>query len=436
MSLTVDCKNLKGSIDIPYSKSLVHRYLFACFLSGEYEIIKNFSDMTNEGYRTFGADKLNTEQNGYQIPDDIKATLDCLLELSQRKTDAVLRCSESGTTFRFVLALVAALGTRAEIIISGSLVNRPIQEFIDELNKHGANIILKETNSDETVYQVSGKLKSGEYNLPGNISSQFISALLLTLPILDGDSEIKIHDKVESFPYINLTLNTLENFNIDYEHTEENNFIIRGNQKYLYSEDCKYILEGDWSAASIWYVANKILGNTLTINGVDESSEQADVMIVDLLDIVDDLEVFVSINDCPDLAPAITLWALSRNAKTTITDTERLKLKESNRQKSIVGLVKSIGFNIKIIDNNIVIVNKSSISKTNSFISTNKSPISNNKISQINCSSKDHRIIILASFLSLFTEDAVNIEYPEYVNKSYPNFFEEIERLGGKVSWN
>ena len=378
---------------MPCSKSLAHRYMLASFLAGEIDAVKDFDAYC----------------------DDLAVTKDCLLKLLNN--NVIINCHESGTSFRLLMAVIPALGKTAEIKIADSLAKRPISELLDVLNQHGAKI----SKADANTYQISGKLQAGKYEIPGNVSSQYISALLFALPLLEGDSELIITGKLESRPYVDLTLQMLDTFGIDYLEFD-NGFKIYGNQEYKYSNETKESLEGDWSLGAMWLVASSLTDNNIYVLGLNEDSNQADAMIQDLLEIDDDLDVFVSIQDCPDLAPAIALWALSRNANTTITDVARLKLKESNRLDAIVSVLTELGANIEQKDDTIFITG------TNN----QNLPGSDKTIDTYN----DHRIVMLAALCSVITDKPIIIDSPESVNKSYPNFFNDLEELGGKIEWN
>ena len=368
MSIKVNCKNLSGDITVPYSKSLSHRYMLAAFLSGKIDLIESFDAYC----------------------EDLAVTKECLLKLSNNERE--IDCKESGTTFRFLMAVLPALGINAKIHISNSLAKRPITELIDCLNQHGAEI----AKLDENDYQIAGKLQPGVYEIPGNITSQYISALLFAQFAMNSEIEIKVNGEIESKPYVDLTIQTL-----------------KGEPSPL---------EGDWSLGAMWLAISKILGGSINVVGLNEDSEQADAVFQDLLDIDDDLDVIVSVQDCPDLAPSIALWAIGRDADTTITDAGRLKLKESDRLNAIVSVLTDLGAKIKSQDDRIEIVGN------NHKIL----PGSDKAINAFN----DHRIVMLAALCSAITEKPVTIDSPESVSKSYPNFFKEIEKLGGKIEWN
>lgn len=399
MSLTVDCKNLSGKINVPYSKSMAHRYLIASFLSGNYDAIKKF-DETN-------------------ISDDVLATKECLLSLISNSSPFMLNCNESGTTLRIIISIIAALGINAEIKTVGTLASRPMDALVNVLREHGAIIEIHE-NTEGRTYSVSGKINPGEYSISGEISSQYISSLLFALPLLGGESIIKIEGEIASKPYIDLTLKTLEEFNIEIKPSR-NNFVISSNQRYIYPTNATELLEGDWSQGAIWLSANSHL-NTIEVLGLDEDSLQPDAFIQDVLEIEDDLDVIVSAKDCPDLVPAISLWALPRSGKTTITELNRLKYKESDRLSSLHEIIESLGGNAEIVDDNLIIVGSNG-------------KLLHPKIQLIN-TYNDHRMVMFASLASVVTDGSVTIDSPESVAKSYPNFFEEIKRLGGILRWN
>lgn len=384
MSLTIDCKNLKGKVTVPYSKSMAHRYLLASFLSGNYDAVTKFNE-TN-------------------ISDDILATKRCLVALISGKQPAILNVAESGTTLRLLTSAVPALGLDAKFITSGNLTNRPMKELTDELARHISD----------------GKLQPGEYRLPGNVSSQYVSSLLFALPLLDGDSKLIINGELESKPYVDLTLQALELFGIDIK-TERNGYAVSGNQKYVYQDAAKSLLEGDWSHGAMWLATNSIL-NSIEVLGLDEDSLQADAFIQDILEIEDDLDVIVSAMDCPDLVPAIALWALARKGKTSITDIKRLKYKESDRLEALNEIINKLGGNAEMVDNNLIIVG----------LSKQKLHAPADPINTYN----DHRMVMFVSLASILTDGPITIDSPEAVNKSYPTFFSEIEKLGGILKWN
>ena len=195
MDVVITPSKLKGEIRAISSKSQAHRNLICSFLANE---------------------KLTLE--GLDVSADIKATFDCLNDLKNGRE--IINCRESGSTLRFLLPVILALGKNVKITGEGRLPERPLSPFIDELKAHGAKF-----SSEVLPFNLSGEIKSGIYTLPGNISSQFISGLLFALPILQGDSEIRIDGEIQSKAYIDLTIEALKNFDIKIEETENGYFI-------------------------------------------------------------------------------------------------------------------------------------------------------------------------------------------------------------------
>lgn len=377
-NILVDAHNLKGEIAIPYSKSMAHRFLVCAFTEGDEDVIRNF------------------EANSV----DVQATKDCLIALLENKD--TLDCKESGTTLRFMLPLVAALGKECKLVANGTLVGRPMQVFIDELNRHGATISSEVTNNGEQeVFSVSGKLEAGDYDIPGNISSQFISGLMLATSIVEGDSWVIMEDEVESTPYIEMTQYVINNYAM---------------------EKASRILEGDWSSGAMWLVASQLCDGNIIVNGLNEDSLQPDRVILDVFELGKKYKVEVSAKDCPDLTPAIALWACTRKGETTITDTERLKLKESDRQSAIKEILEQLGADIRV--NNDTILIKGTAGEK---LCGSSKPVNTRG---------DHRMVMMAALASIVTEQAVLIDNPDSVSKSYPDFFEDLAKLGGKVQWN
>ena len=260
MKVTVNGKNLKGTIGAIASKSMAHRYLICSALSDSVtgvrcETRSDDISVTAGCLRAMGAE-ISYSDGGYFIGKGKSV---------KRPT---LDCGESGSTLRFLLPVVAALGNGGAFVRGTRLQVRPIKALTAELVRHGCTV------SDEMTdpLRVGGKLLSGYYELPGDVSSQFISGLLFALPLCDGDSTLKINGKIESLPYIDMTLSALETFGIKIEKTDTGYFI-PGNQKYVSPGTAQ--VEGDWSGASFWLCAGA-LGADVTVTGLSESSLQGD----------------------------------------------------------------------------------------------------------------------------------------------------------------
>lgn len=397
-TITVDCSRLNGEVRVPMSKSILHRYLICNYIDGNYDDIENI------------------EAKAGRLSDDVIATKDCLMAIINN--DKELRCRESGTTLRFLMPLVAAMGYECELIAERSLVGRPMKEFIDELNRHGADISYsKSEDGSEERYSVKGKLTEGDYELPGNISSQYISGLMLASDLIDGDAWIIIEDGVASEPYIDMTAQVIKAYDM-------------GRQEML--------LEGDWSGGAMWVVANDLLGGRLKVNGLQPASLQGDSRIIDILNdfAIEQLiaeeygsrDLRIDASDWPDIVPAIALKAVAaalsedgHGLRTVITGAGRLKFKECNRLQAIAAILSKLGANIIAgNDGDSLIINRMTGSKI---------PGCDEAIDTYG----DHRMVMLAAMASIITEKPVKVDGYEAVAKSYPAFFEDIERMGGLV---
>ena len=373
---------------MPVSKSILHRYLVCAFIQGDYDAIRNIEDRA-----------------GF-LGDDVLATKDCLEKLIDAMPGAAtsieLNCRESGTTLRFMIPLAAAMGVKADIIAEGSLVGRPMKPFIDELNRHGASIEMTAA-SDTEIYHVSGELEPGDYDLPGDISSQFISGLMLASDLVEGDIWICIDDDLQSSSYVDMTDQMIHAYDMG-----------RADK----------LIEGDWSAGAMWVVANDLLGGKLRVNGLSANSIQGDKQIIGILNdfAIDEMmtdEMSIDVSDCPDLVPAIALRATYSPLVTTITNAGRLRLKESNRLVAVQTILAKLGADIRIGDDGESLVIKGSAGE--------KLPGTDEEIETFN----DHRMVMLAVMASILTARPVKVGGIESVSKSYPRFFEDIEALGG-----
>lgn len=381
--LSVDARQLNGEVRVPYSKSVAHRLMVCSFLAG-------------------GSLDIPTDS------DDLKATARCIAAIKEPGAGPIiLNCGECGTTLRFFKTLTRALGIKCQFQTYRWLSIRPIEELEQVLDAH----------------TVDGKLVAGDYEIPGDISSQYISGLLMALPILEGNSRIIVTGDIKSRPYIDMTIKIMSLYGVKVSFDEESNtFFVPGGQTYLMPSNPLKYLEGDWSNGAIWLVASYLREGLIKVNGLNGAAFQGDSFILDVLEIEDGYDAEISVADCPDLAPAIALWAACRSGDTAITDTERLKIKESDRQLAIVFILKQLGANIRLNRNTILISGTGGVKLpgTDQIIDTRD----------------DHRMVMMAAMASIISEQPVKIDNPIAVNKSYPGFFDEIARLGGKLVWN
>lgn len=407
MDIQISPAPISGSIEGIASKSFAHRALIcACLAKGKSEIKINTSSADIEAtlncLRNLGA---VIEQNG---------SVYSVTPINTISEKAVIDCGESGSTIRFLLPVICALGINAEIHGSGRLPERPLSPLKEELIRMGASI------SDVFPLNVSGRISAGEFTMRGDVSSQFVTGLLMALSYLGG-GKINLLPPVQSRPYIDITLQVLRTFGADIK--EENNtfYINSGNLK-----GCSFAVEADWSNAAF------PLCMGAEVAGLNPDSTQGDKAIIDVLrnmgaEIYENDGCFKadvsSLNGCrvdaadiPDAVPVIAAIAATANGETVIFNGERLRIKESDRIKTTCEMLRSLGADISETDDGMIIRGKKSLSggETPSF--------------------NDHRIAMAAAVAAVRCTGGVIIRNAEAVNKSYPAFFEDYNKLGGKAS--
>lgn len=405
MDIKIIPSQLKGTVSIPASKSILHRMLICSALSDGTSEISNIT-----------------------ISDDIKATAKALTAMGAKADisdrcalikgisdipeQASIDCRESGSTLRFIIPIVAALGISCEFFGHGKLPERPITPYIREFSSKG---ICFEYNNT-MPFNMSGKLKSGTFTIEGDISSQFITGLLFALPILDGDSEIVLSSPLQSVPYVNITLDCLRKHGIDITE-KNNNYYIKGNQKYLpYSGEA----EGDFSQAAFFLTANALGSDIETVN-LNDKSVQGDKKILEILSQIgynkynkSKLRAFsADVSNIPDLVPILAVLACFCDGTSELNNAARLRIKESDRLHSVTSVINSLGGCIEEYSDRLVIhpVEYLSGGKIDSF--------------------GDHRIVMSAAVASTRCREPVIICNAEAVQKSYPGFFDDFNNLGG-----
>ncbi len=370
---------------------------------------------------------------------DIAATIDCLKAMgtdisvcgdtitvkpNRFNTKATLDCGESGSTLRFLMPVVSALGIDTTIKGSGRLPERPISPLKEEMEKKGV-IFLTE---NQFPLHLNGQLAAGDYEIAGNISSQFITGLLFALPLLKGDSKIRLIPPVESRSYLNITVNALRKFGI--EITEgENLYIIKGNQKYI--SPSEITVDGDWSNSAFFLCAGALSEKGVTVTDLDVNSPQGDKAILNVLrqmgaDVhIDGTKITVKKNklnavtvdasDIPDLVPVISVVASACRGETRIINAGRLRIKESDRIKSVCEMITAVGGKVEETHDGMIIYGGEKL-----------------KDGLVH-GSNDHRIVMSASILSALCENDVTITDYKAVEKSYPHFFNDFNKMGGNA---
>lgn len=388
-----------GEVSAPPSKSFAHRYLIGSVLSCGKCVIKNIADS-----------------------DDISATLSCIEQLGGSVTkdgnivtviptnekqieNAVFDCKESGSTLRFFIPVVLATGAK-HCTFSGS--ERLLARGIKEYEKLFENSDVK-IKSDKKSIEVNGTLSAGNYEISGEVSSQYTTGMLFALSVLDGKSTLKITGNAESRAYVDMTIKVLKDFGADITETEKNFFEINGKGRLSPGE---FTVEGDWSNAAFLIALSSLVG-TISVSGLNENSVQGDRFCTAAFDALDGENAEIDLKDCPDLAPILFSYAAYKNGGKFI-NTRRLRVKESDRANVMAEELKKFGANVKVYENSV------EIEKTQL-----KPPI------VPLCGHNDHRIVMALSVLAAVF--GAEIDGAEAVNKSYPDFFLVIKKAGVNV---
>lgn len=399
MKIKILPSKTSGEVSAPPSKSFAHRYLIGSVLSRGKCVIKNIADS-----------------------DDISATLSCIEQLGGSVTkdgnivtviptnekqieNAVFDCKESGSTLRFFIPVVLATGAK-NCTFSGSerLLARGIKEY--EKLFENSDVTIK---SDEKSIEVNGTLSAGNYEISGEVSSQYTTGMLFALSVLSGKSTLKITGNAESRAYVDMTIKVLKDFGADIAEPEKNYFEINGKGRLSPGE---FTVEGDWSNAAFLIALSRLLG-TISVSGLNENSVQGDRFSSVAFDALDGENAEIDLKDCPDLAPILFAYAAYKNGGKFI-NTRRLRVKESDRANVMAEELKKFGANVKVYENSV------EIEKTQL-----KPPI------VPLCGHNDHRIVMALSALAAVF--GAEIDGAEAVNKSYPDFFRVIKKAGVNV---
>ena len=388
-----------GEVSAPPSKSFAHRYLIGSVLSCGKCVIKNIA-----------------------YSDDISATLSCIEQLGGSVTkdgnivtviptnekqieNAVFDCKESGSTLRFFIPVVLATGAKnCTFLGSERLLARGIKEY--EKLFENSDVKIK---SDEKSIEVNGTLSAGNYEISGEVSSQYTTGMLFALSVLDGKSTLKITGNAESRAYVDMTIKVLKDFGADITEPEKNFFEINGKGRLSPGE---FTVEGDWSNAAFLIALSRLLG-TISISGLNENSVQGDRFLSVAFDALDGENAEIDLKDCPDLAPILFSYAAYKNGGKFI-NTRRLRVKESDRANVMAEELKKFGANVKVYEN--------SVESEKTQLKPPIVPL---------CGHNDHRIVMALSVLAAVF--GAEIDGAEAVNKSYPDFFRVIKKAGVNV---
>lgn len=385
-------------------------------VSGEVKAIPSKSYAHRISICNFLAGKLPKSGASGVLSKDITATEECLTRvLSGIST---LDCGESGSTLRFLLPLLAARGGEYTLVGHGKLMDRPNDELFKVLFEHG--VLIEKTD----VIKIKGKLTAGEFRIRGDISSQYVSGLLMALPTLSEDSKIVLTTPLSSAPYVDITIQVLESFGVKIIR-EDYGYYVYGNQNYSGG----ILPEGDWSNAAFFLVLGAVAGD-VTVKGLNFESVQGDKKIMELLKLsgaqvtVDgdgarvkksSLKSFTyDFEDCPDMVPIASVLAANAKGVSVIRNIERLKIKESDRVKTTMDMLKSFGIQSESDGKDLTVYGgKVTVGVANSY--------------------NDHRIAMSAAVLATVADGESEIVDAAAVNKSYPEFYKDLTKVGGRV---
>ncbi len=403
MKVTVERGKLSGCINAVPSKSFGHRNLLCAALSDQPTVIYNLGNAkdilaTRGCLEALGA-KTEDVEGGVKVYPARRG---------QKSPFGTFDCLESGSTLRFLLPVAAALTTKAEFVGRGRLPERPMKELVKVLQIHG-----KVFSEPFLPFEMSGELSGGIYEIPGDISSQYVSGLLMALPLVKEDSEIKLTTRLTSSGYVDITLKVMEEFGIKICKTKEG-YRIKGGQHYVSPSEQR--IEGDWSNAAFFFAANA-LKSQVEILGLQKESLQRDREILEILEYIKQKRGPVDLSNVPDLLPVLCVVATQFSGETVFFGGEKLRFKESDRIASCCNLINVLGGEAKETADGIIVTGK----KLNGGVVDG-------------CN--DHRIVMAASVAGLVSERPVTIIGAEAVEKSYPGFFSVWEQLGGNVSWS
>lgn len=419
MFLMVKPSDIFGSVYIQISKSDVHRALIASFLAKGKSVLKPW--MENVGI------DIDATKEAISNFVDFKIEEDSLIVIPKDKNidNITIDVKESGSSLRLLIPVVSALNINAKFIGSKKLFSRPLDVYKKIWLEQGLKFDLEEDS-----LTIGGKLKNGNFNVLGNISSQFISGLLFALPLLDGDSKIIIEGELESAPYVMMTLKTLKSAKIETSKQSDNSVIeVFGSQEY---SPIDYEIEADWSHAAFFAAAGALGGET-TLYGLNKYSIQGDKEILNILKFMGASVVYnedgsivvaktgrlngldIDILNIPDLAPVIVALASTAKGTTKLYNARRLRYKESDRINDLKDSFNKIGAKISATDNEIYIegVDKLKGGETESH--------------------NDHRIAMALCVASIVSNNNIIIKDGESINKSSFNFIEQFRSIGAEI---
>ena len=418
---------LKGEVKIPPSKSMAHRAIICAALSDGLCIIENI-DYSDDIIATI--DAMNSLGAKIVKHKDYLEVIGAYGSDEKPQETRVIDCNESGSTLRFLVPISLLFKGSSKFIGRGNLGKRPLTTYYNIFERQGIEYSYEEGNLNLVI---NGELNPGTFEVEGNVSSQFITGLLFTLPLLKEDSKIIITTEMESKGYIDLTLRAMNDFGVEIINNNYREFIIKGNQKY---KARNYRVEGDYSQAAFFLCADS-LGNDVLCKDLDLNSLQGDKEVIDILE---RMNVVFNANDigvkgttngelastvidgsqCPDIIPVLTSVAALTKGTTEIINAGRLRIKECDRLAAVTSELNKLGAKIIEKEDGLVVTG---VEKLQGGVEV--------------WSHKDHRIAMTLAIASTRCEEPIVIKDYECIAKSYPKFFEDFKALGGNVhGWN
>ena len=434
MNATIEAGPLTGELDAPSSKSEAHRLLVcAAFAPGLTDVSCATSsddiEATASCLEALGA-RIARTRGGFRVrPVPGTSATD---NLPEARRGALLDCGESGSTLRFLLP-VAALGCDARLTGRGRLPERPLSPLYEELEAHGARL----SGQGSLPLSVGGRLEPGRFFLPGDVSSQFVTGLLLAAPLLRAPVEVVVAEPVESAPYIDITVSALRTFGVE---VSEGGALTDGGRparSYVVCAPGGYVtpgavsVGGDWSNAAFWLAAGAIGEEGVAVRGLDLASAQGDRQILAALALLGARVLRrpggaacererlrgreLDVSSCPDLVPPLAAVAAVAEGTTRVRGAARLRIKESDRLETVSAAICALGGRARAVDDGLVI--------------EGVPELAGGTVDAAN----DHRIAMMASILASRCTGPVTVLGAECVAKSYPAFFEDLAALGGIV---
>ncbi|MCD4745593.1 MAG: 3-phosphoshikimate 1-carboxyvinyltransferase [Bacteroidales bacterium] len=405
---------IRGSIKAPASKSLMQRAIAASLLANGVSVLHNPSYCNDsllsiKIIQSLGAKITKNEEK-------------LIIKGGFNPKGNILNCGESGLCVRMFSPIASLYNLPLTLTGTGTLVKRPVSMIEKPLSDLGVEC---KTYNGFIPITIKGPLKGGSTKVNCSVSSQVLTGLLTALPLVKNNSELLVHE-LKSKPYIDMTISLLKDFGIEIENSDYKQFKIKGNQTY---KSCEYEIEGDWSGAAFMLVAGAIRGS-IQVKGIKINSKQADKQILKVLEragakvIIKTNSIEIKKNelkgflfdatDCPDLFPPLVALAAHCNGISIIKGVNRLKFKESKRAEVLKNEFSNLGIEINITDDDMIIKGGTV---------TEGTVFSNN----------DHRIAMALSVASLLAKGVVGLKCPECVAKSYPEFFNDLKKIGGII---